>query len=96
MRKNPRRKQSPRTLSRLRRRIDRIDLELGRLLNRRAARVLQVGEVKKKRGLPVFDGKRESAVLNRLMRSNVGPLSKKSIREIFSEILRHNRKLQGS
>ena len=84
------------TLEQLRRQIDRIDSKLLQLLNRRAALVLRIGEVKKKHSLPVFDGKRELAVLNRLMRSNPGPLSKKSIRDIFSGILRHNRRIQDS
>lgn len=84
------------TLGRLRSQVDRIDSKLLQLLNRRAALVIRIGEVKKKHGLPVYDGKRELEVLDRLIRSNTGPLSKKAIRSIFSGILRHSRKLQGS
>ena len=83
------------TLDRLRLRIDRIDEKLLRLLNQRASAALQIGRVKKQNGLPVFDEKRERAVLGRLVRGNGGPLPAASVRAIFREILRRNRGLQG-
>ena len=84
------------TLETLRHQVDRIDSKLLQLLSRRASLVVRIGEIKKKHGLPVYDGKRELEVLARLMRSNAGPLSKKAIRSIFSAVLRHSRKLQDS
>ena len=83
------------TLDPLRRQIDRIDLQLLRLLNRRASAALRIGRIKKKQGLPVYDGKREQAVLGRMVRSNAGPLPASSVKSIFREILRRNRGLQG-
>lgn len=83
------------TLDQLRRRIDRIDENLLRLLNQRASAALQIGRVKKQHGLPVFDGKRERAVLGRLVRGNGGPLPAASVKAIFREILRRNRGLQN-
>ena len=83
------------TLARLRLRIDRIDKKLLRLLNQRASAALQIGRVKKQNGLPVFDKKRERAVLGRLVRNNGGPLPAASVKAIFREILRRNRGLQG-
>ena len=83
------------TLDRLRLRIDRIDKKLLRLLNQRASAALQIGRVKKQNGLPVFDEKRERAVLGRLVRGNGGPLPAASVKAIFREILRRNRSLQG-
>ena len=77
-----------------RREIDRIDLQLMRLLNRRAQLVLRIGDLKRKQGLPIFDGRRELAVLQRAIQSNVGPLSPQSVRGIFREILRRSRRLQ--
>ena len=81
-------------LSRLRSQIDRIDRQLLRLLNRRAAAAARIGRFKKSRGLPVYDGRREGAVLKRLLRANRGPLPAASVRGIFREILQHSRKLQ--
>ena len=83
------------TLARLRLRIDRIDKKLLRLLNQRASAALQIGRVKKQNGLPVFDKKRERAVLGRLVRGNGGPLPAASVKAIFREILRRNRGLQS-
>ena len=83
------------TLDALRRQIDRIDLQLLRLLNRRAAAAQQIGRLKKKQRLPVYDGRREQEILLRLSRRNSGPLPAPSVKAIFGEILRRNRGLQG-
>ena len=83
------------TLDQLRRRIDRIDEKLLRLLNQRAAAALQIGRIKKKQRLPVYDAHREQQVLLRLSRRNGGPLPASSVKAIFKEILRLNRGLQG-
>ncbi|MBI3333138.1 MAG: chorismate mutase [Candidatus Omnitrophica bacterium] len=82
------------TLNQLRKRIDRIDRDVLRLLNQRAALALRIGEFKKKRGLPVFDGRREEEVLRRLMRASCGPLPPSASHEIFRVILRLSRRLQ--
>ncbi len=83
------------TLDQLRRQIDRIDLQLLRLLNHRAASALQIGRIKKKHRLPVYDGRREQQVLQRLTRENPGPLPASSVKAIFREILRRIRGLHG-
>lgn len=83
------------TLDQLRKQIDRIDEKLLRLLNQRASAALRIGRIKKQHGLAVFDGKRERAVLGRLVRGNGGPLPPASVKAIFGEILRRNRGLQG-
>lgn len=83
------------TLDQLRRRIDRIDEKLLRLLNQRAASALQIGRIKKRQRLPVYDGRREQQVLARLARANGGPLPAGSVKAIFREVLRRNRGLQG-
>ena len=82
-------------LNSLRRQIDRIDSGLLGLLNRRAELARRIGAVKKRQGLPIFDGKRERAVLERLLHSNGGPLPQGAVRRIFQEILRNNRRLQA-
>ena len=83
------------TLDPLRRRIDRIDLQLLRLLNRRAAAALKIGELKKKHRLPVYDSRREQEILRRMAEENPGPLPSASVKAIFGEILRRNRSLQS-
>jgi chorismate mutase-like protein len=82
------------TLKQLRKRIDALDLQLLQLLNKRAALSLEVGEIKKKSGLPVFDGARERLMLKRLLEKNKGIVSDATLRKIFLEILRQSRQLQ--
>lgn len=83
------------TLTQLRKRIDRVDRKILRLLNERALVARQIGDLKRRQGLPIFNGKREAAVLRRMTESSGGLLSPAAVRSIFREILRHNRRLQG-
>ena len=76
--------------------IDRIDAHLLRLLNRRARLALQVGRLKKRRGLRVFDSTREQAILRRMSRANHGPLPAQAVRAIYQQILRAIRRLEQS
>jgi len=80
----------------LRWQIDRIDLRLLRVLNQRAALALRVGRLKQQRGLPVFDGRREEAVLRQVAGANRGPLPAQAVRAIYREILRQIRRLEQS
>lgn len=82
------------TLQQLRKQIDRLDSQILKLLNRRAAMAQRIGALKRKRNLPIYDGERERAVLQRLIDSSDGPLPPASTRKIFSEILRRSRELQ--
>ena len=80
----------------LRERIDRLDLQLLRLLNQRAVLALRVGQLKRQQGRPVFDRRREAEVLRRLTRANPGPFSSTSVAALFRDILRHSRQLEAS
>ena len=82
------------TLKQLRKRIDSLDLQLLQILEQRASLSLRVGDLKKKNGLPVFDGSREKLVLKRVVQKNKGLISDGALKKIFSEILRQSRRLQ--
>ena len=84
------------TLSQLRGRIDALDRQILRLLNRRAQLALSIGRLKRRRGLPVFDSRREAMLLRRLQQTPPGPLTPASIGRIFRQILRHSRRLQSA
>lgn len=86
----------PQRLTALRQRIDRVDLGLLRLLNRRATLAVRVGELKRRRSQAVWDPARERRVLEHIRRANHGPLADRAVREIFSAILRASRQLQQS
>lgn len=86
----------PLTLRQLRKQIDRLDERLLRLLNTRARLAARVGELKKRKGLPLFDPRREREILRRLTEVNAGPLPDASIEALFREVLRHARRLERS
>ena len=67
--------------------IDAIDDELLRLLNKRAAIALRVGEVKQRNDTSLCDPRREFEVLTRLSQSNAGPLDEQGVTSIFQRII---------
>ena len=79
-------------LSTVRRRIDRLDQRLLRLLNQRARLALETGRIKTRRKWPVFDAYRETFVLRHVTRANAGPLSARAVRRIFQAVLRECRR----
>ena len=71
----------------MRRRIDRLDERLLRLVNRRAKLALVIGRLKKRKKWPTFDATREAVVLRHVMRANRGPLSARAVEHVFQAIL---------
>jgi chorismate mutase len=76
----------------LRRRIDRLDDQILRLLARRAALAVQVGLIKRRTGLSARSSDRERAILHRIARSNQGPLQQGAVRRIFRSIVQESRR----
>jgi len=80
----------------LREQIDAVDRELLTLLNRRAGLALEVGEIKKHEGSPVFRPEREAQVIEGLKRDNPGPLKNDSIAPIWREVMSACRSLESA
>jgi chorismate mutase/prephenate dehydratase len=78
----------------LRKRIDRIDDQLLRLLNRRAALALEIAARKARTNAPVYAPGREKGVLERVMHANGGPLRPDDVRTIFTDIISVSRGLE--
>ena len=78
----------------LREEIDRVDEELLRLLNRRARIAVEIGELKRRAGLPVLDPAREQEVLSRPRANAGGPLGRGAVARIFRRIVRESRRAQ--
>jgi chorismate mutase/prephenate dehydratase len=78
----------------LRHRIDAVDRELLDLLNQRARRAQEVGEIKKKEGSVVFRPEREAQVIDGLKSVNAGPLKSDSVAPIWREIMSACRALE--
>ncbi len=79
----------------LRDKIDALDRELLALLNRRAGLALEVGELKKQEGSPVFRPEREAQVIDSLKAINPGPLQGDSVAPIWREIMSACRSLES-
>jgi chorismate mutase/prephenate dehydratase len=75
------------SLSEHRKAIDRLDEQIVRLLNERTKHVLEIGAIKLKAGEEIYAPHRELAVLERVGKSNGGPLPDESLRAIYREIM---------
>jgi chorismate mutase len=78
----------------LRQRIDWIDEQLVRLLNARAECALQLGHLKKERGMDIYQPTREHEVLGNVQRLNTGPLDDGAIRRLFERVIDEARRLE--
>jgi chorismate mutase/prephenate dehydratase len=91
---------APRTASALRdlrARIDKLDLEILRLVNERARIAGEIGRVKNDQGEEIFSPAREEEVIQGVLDvndRNGGPLDKECVRAIYREIMSGSRALQ--
>lgn len=81
-------------LDELRRAIDAVDQKILKLLHERVRLVMQVGEYKRERGLPVYDPERERALLERLCRGAEPPLNADTVRRIFERLVDESRRIE--
>lgn len=82
------------SLKTLRKQIDRLDEALLRGLNDRGRLVQAIGELKKKKGRPIFMPGREHILVQRLKGKNKGPLSNEQISQVFEDVVHACRSLQ--
>lgn len=78
----------------LRDKIDEVDRKLIDLLNERTRVVEEIGTVKRKSQLPVYEPKREDMVYANVSTHNQGPLPPDSAKRIFERIMDEMRTLQ--
>ncbi len=78
---------------RRRRRIDAADRELVRLLNKRMRLSIEIGHLKRERGIPLFDRKRERDILRRVHTVNGGPLDSRALRGFYAWLLGESRRI---
>ena len=81
-------------INRLRDEIDRLDDELLRIFNARAALALKIGEIKKEKALPVYDPGREKRIFDRMKKNNPGPLEHEAIIRLFERVIDESRRLE--
>ncbi|MDD2915956.1 MAG: prephenate dehydratase [Gallionella sp.] len=80
-------------LKQCRTQIDRLDDELLKLFNQRAALAQQIGHLKNND--TVLRPEREAQILQRVQTNNAGPLSKQAVAQLFTEIMSQCRALEA-
>ncbi len=81
-------------LKALRSQIDKLDHQILKLLNERAARAAEAGQIKSEQANEIFAPAREEEILQNLLHSHKGPLDVQTIRAIFRELMSGSRALQ--
>jgi chorismate mutase len=82
------------TIDEIRQQIDDLDSDLLSMFNRRALLALQIGRIKKTRGLPVYDPSREKKIFDRMRADNPGPLDNQAIVRLFERVIDESRRLE--
>lgn len=82
------------SLRSLRSQIDKLDLQILKLVNERARLAAEIGKIKNEHGAEVFSPAREEEVLQHVLEANKGPLDGATIRAVFREIMSGSRALQ--
>jgi|SRR5437867_2449631 len=77
-----------------RNRIDRLDVELVRMLNERARCAIEIGKIKRTRNIPIYDPEREEEIIEMALSHNCGPLDAEGIRRLFERIIDESRRIE--
>ncbi len=77
-----------------RKRIDKIDLHLVKLLNERALCAKEIGKIKLRLGLDAFTPEREKEVMQNVISHGQGPLSAEAIRRLYERIIDESRSVE--
>jgi chorismate mutase-like protein len=81
-------------LAEYRKRIDILDVEILGLLNERTRVVEEIGRIKQKLKLPIYEPKREDQVFHNVTTHNHGPLSPEAVKRVFERIIDEMRNIQ--
>jgi chorismate mutase len=84
-----------RTIEDWRERIDAVDRKLAELLTERARCAVEIGKIKRNRGMAVVDPGRERDVILNALAVNAGPLDNEALRRIFERIIEECRNAEG-
>lgn len=76
-----------RNIEKLRSKIDAVDSQLLKLLNKRADFVIEVGKTKAKENTDFYASERERQIYERLEKMNTGPFPTHALKNVFREIM---------
>jgi chorismate mutase len=74
--------------------VDALDRKLAALLNERAAAVVEIGRLKRKLGMGIYEPNRERQVLDNVQSSSTGPLVESDLVKIYERLLDVMRNIQ--
>ena len=77
-----------------RRKLDRLDRKLVRMLNQRARAAQEIGRLKARTAMPIYEPRREQAVFENVLRANRGPFPDHELKRVFEQIIGVMRRLQ--
>lgn len=77
-----------------RKKIDEIDLRLIELLNQRGQCAIEIGKVKEKSNIEIYDPKREKEVIRNVRANTRGPLSREAAKRLFERIIDESRRAE--
>lgn len=75
-------------------RIDELDLELLKLLNERAGCAIEIGRIKRRLQLAIYDPGREADIISTMLEHNRGPLDETGTRRLFERIIDESRRIE--
>ncbi len=78
----------------LRKRIDRLDKRIVKLLNQRAGYADEIGKIKEKLGIEVYSPEREKQVIENVSKNNPGPLTDEAVQRLYERIIDESRRLE--
>ena len=81
-------------LAECRKLIDGVDLKILALLNERTRIVEEIGRIKQKLSMPIYEPKREDDVFHNVTTNNGGPLSSRAVKRVFERIIDEMRTIQ--
>lgn len=74
--------------------IDRLDEQLVKLLNARSQCAIELGRIKRERGLAIYSPDREREVIAHVTGINDGPLDRDAVRRLFERIIDESRRIE--
>lgn len=75
-------------------RIDAVDLKILALLNERTEIVEEIGRIKQRLAMPIYEPRREDQVFHNVTSNNEGPLSAEAVKRVFERIIDEMRTVQ--
>jgi len=77
-----------------RKKIDKVDLQLVKLLNDRALYAGEIGNIKVVLGLGAYTPDRENEIMKNVTNANGGPLSPEAVQRLFERIVDESRAVE--